>query len=84
MARVSKVCHSASCAGTKQPVQVEFVPASETDPSPGGHSYRATCKTCGEEHPPDAAFDVQDAKDWKQKVRAANAGAFPTEPLQEP
>lgn len=71
MARQSKVCHSARCGGTKQPVSLEFVP------NGASASYRATCDTCGTEHPPDSQELVGDAKAWERKLRARYGRRIP-------
>ena len=80
MARTSKLCNSEACAGTMQPVTLEFVPADPDMPSDTGHGWRGTCVTCGTVHPPDTEHEIRDAKTWGKKAKAANEGVL-SDPL---
>lgn len=86
MARISKVCHSAQCRGTKQPVgEMRFVPADPDMPSAGGHRMEAVCGTCGTTHPPDTNLEIADTKGWGAATKAANGGVIPIPlPRKEP
>lgn len=77
MARVSKVCHSVECAGTKQPVRVTMAPQGDRV------DYEATCETCETVHPADTTLLVSDAQRWAQETKAANGGAIPLPLPQE-
>lgn len=74
MARLSKICYSSVCRGTRQPVAVTMGPAGDNG---NAVAYVATCKTCGAVHPPDSAEAVADAKAWEAATRAENNGAIP-------
>lgn len=80
MARVSKVCNSPQCGGTKQPAQIIMDPGDEPTEVV---AYTVTCQTCDTVHPPDANFIVRDAKAWEAQVKAANGGRMPI-PLPAP
>ena len=77
MARLSKICHSATCGGTKQRIALHLHPAGLLV------RYVATCLTCGAEHPPDTTEIVTDAKGWEATTKGAHGGRIPT-PLPAP
>lgn len=77
MARLSKVCHSSRCGGTKQPAQLTLVP------NRAAVTYAVTCLSCNQVHPSDSSEMVRDGKAWARAMKAAHGGIIPIPLPQE-
>jgi hypothetical protein len=74
MARVSKKCPT---CGDKQPCEIRMEPLGEQPTTQV--QYTVKCLTCGNDHPPDTAEQVLDAKQWGKDNKAANDGQIKLE-----
>ncbi|MDP3911566.1 MAG: hypothetical protein Q8Q14_14365 [Gemmatimonadales bacterium] len=75
MAKLSKICHSATCGGTKQPIELKLIPPTQLGENQV--AYTATCTRCGATHPPDSTEIVTDGRAWAAATRARHGGEIP-------